>query len=65
MYAFFTLIAGACQSAMASLNGMITSYLGMFGMSLAVHVIGGLLLILYMKLTTREKLKITGPRRGG
>ena len=48
MYAFFTLIAGACQSAMASLNGMITSYLGMFGMSLAVHVIGGLLLILYM-----------------
>ena len=60
MYAFFTLIAGACQSAMASLNGMITSYLGMFGMSLAVHVIGGLLLILYMKLTTREKLKITG-----
>lgn len=60
MYAFFTLIAGACQSAMASLNGMITNYLGMFGMSLVVHVIGGLLLVLYMKLVVHEKLKITG-----
>lgn len=60
MYALFTLIAGACQSAMASLNGMITDYLGMFGMSLVVHVIGGLLLILYIKLFVHEKLKITG-----
>ncbi len=60
MYAFFTLIAGACQSAMASFNGMITNYLGMFGMSLVVHMIGGLLLILYMKLFVHEKLKITG-----
>lgn len=60
MYALFTLIAGACQSAMASLNGMLTSHVGMFGMSLMVHVIGGALLILYMKVTTCEKLKITG-----
>lgn len=60
MYALFTLIAGACQSAMASLNGMITDYLGMFGMSLVVHVIGGLLLILYIKLFVHEKFKITG-----
>lgn len=60
MYALFTLLAGACQSAMASLNGMISSYLGMFGMSLVVHLIGGALLILYMKLFTHEKLKITG-----
>ena len=41
MYAFFTLIAGACQSAMASLNGMLTDHVGMFGMSLMVHAIGG------------------------
>ena len=60
MYAFFTLIAGACQSAMASLNGMLTDHVGMFGMSLMVHAIGGALLILYMKTVTREKLKITG-----
>lgn len=60
MYVFFTLLAGACQSAMASLNGMLTDYIGMFGMSLVVHVIGGILLILYMKLFVHEHLKITG-----
>lgn len=60
MYALFTLIAGACQSAMVSLNGMISNYVGMFGMSLVVHVIGGVLLILYMKLFAHEKLKIAG-----
>lgn len=60
MYALFTLLAGACQSAMVSLNGMVSNYLGMFGMSLVVHVIGGALLILYMKLFKHEKLKIAG-----
>lgn len=60
MYALFTLLAGACQSAMASLNGMLTEHVGMFGMSLMVHAIGGILLIFYMKVTTKEKLKITG-----
>ena len=60
MYALFTLLAGACQSAMASLNGMLTNHVGMFGMSFMVHAIGGILLILYMKATTGEKLKISG-----
>lgn len=60
MYAIFTLLAGACQSAMASLNGMLTNYVGMFGMSLAVHVVGGVLLVIYMKLTTHEKIKLSG-----
>lgn len=60
LYAVFTLIAGGCQSAMASLNNMLTDRVGMFAMSLAVHVIGGLLLILYMKTIAHEKLKITG-----
>lgn len=60
MYALFTLLAGACQSAMGSLNRMLTDYVGMFGMSLVVHAVGGILLILYMKLFVREKLKISG-----
>lgn len=60
MYALLTLMAGACQSAMASLNGMLTDYLGMFGMSFVVHFIGGLLLIIYMKTVVHEKLRITG-----
>lgn len=60
MYPLLTLIAGMLQSAMASFNGMITDHLGMFGMSLSVHVVGGALLVIYMKLVTKEKLKITG-----
>lgn len=60
MYALFTLFAGACQSAMGSLNRMLTDYVGMFGMSLVVHAVGGILPILYMKLFVREKLKISG-----
>ena len=60
MYALFTLLAGACQSAMGSLNRMLTDYVGMFGMSLVVHAVGSILLILYMKLFVREKLKISG-----
>ena len=60
MYALFTLLAGACQSAMGSLNRMLTDYVGMFGMSLVVHAVGGILLILYMKLFVHEKLKISG-----
>jgi len=54
MYALFTLLAGACQSAMGSLNRMLTDYVGMFGMSLVVHAVGGILLILYMKLFVRK-----------
>ena len=42
MYALFTLLAGACQSAMGSLNRMLTDYVGMFGMSLVVHAVGGI-----------------------
>lgn len=60
MYALFTLLAGACQSAMGSLNRMLTDYVGMFGMSLVVHAVGGILLLLYMKLYCHEKLKISG-----
>lgn len=59
MYALFTLLAGACQSAMGSLNRMLTDYVGMFGMSLVVHAVGGILLLLYMKLYCHEKLKIS------
>ncbi len=59
MYALLTLFAGACQAAMASLNGMLTTQIGQFGMSLMVHLIGGLLLICFM-LFQKEKIRITG-----
>lgn len=60
MYAFFTLLAGACQSAMGSLNQMLTGQIGMFAMCFAVHAVGGLVLILYMKLSAHEKIRLAG-----
>lgn len=60
MYQLFTLLAGGCQSAMASLNNMLSNKIGMSAMCLAVHVVGGLLLFLYMKVFAREKLKLSG-----
>lgn len=60
MYALFTLFAGGCQSAMASLNNMLSSYIGLFAMCFVVHLVGGLLLIFYMKTIAHEKLKLSG-----
>lgn len=60
MYALLTLLAGGCQSAMGSLNRILTDSVGMFGMSLMVHAVGGILLFLYMKLFIHEKVKLTG-----
>lgn len=52
-------LAGALQSAMQSLNGVLQGYVGQFGTSLVTHVVGGLLLILYI-LGKRRKIKL-GP----
>ncbi|MDO4650390.1 MAG: DMT family transporter [Eubacteriales bacterium] len=60
MYILLTLLAGACQAAMASLNSMLKNHLGMFAMSLMVHLIGGFLLVLFMKLYKHERIHMTG-----
>lgn len=52
-------LAGALQSAMSSLNGVLQGYVGQFGVSLITHVVGGVLLILYI-LGKRRKIKL-GP----
>lgn len=51
--------AGGLLATMSSFNGVLQGYLGMFGVSLATHVIGGALLILWM-LLRREKIRL-GP----
>lgn len=51
--------AGALLATMASFNGVLQGYLGMFGVSLATHAIGGALLILWL-LARREKIRL-GP----
>lgn len=60
MYSLFVLIAGMLQSAMAAFNGMLTEYIGLFGVSLIVHFSGGLLLVFYILLFVRKKITIRG-----
>ncbi len=60
MYSFFVLLAGVFQAAMLSFNGLLAESIGLFGVSLVVHVSGGLLLLLYMLLFIREKITLRG-----
>lgn len=51
--------AGALLATMSSLNGVLQGYLGMFGVSLATHAIGGALLVAWL-LARKEKIRL-GP----
>lgn len=53
-------IAGVLQSAMQSFNGILQGHVGLFGTSLMTHLVGGLMLILYIILIQRERIKL-GP----
>lgn len=53
------LCAGALLSTMSSFNGVLQGYVGMFGVSLVTHVIGGALLIAWL-LIRRERIRL-GP----
>lgn len=52
------LTAGLLQSVMQSFNGLLQGYVGLFGTSLMTHLIGGLLLILYILLIRRERIRL-------
>lgn len=60
MYSFLVLLAGMLQSAMMSFNGLLSESIGLFGVSLVVHVSGGILLVLYILLFIREKITLKG-----
>lgn len=51
--------AGALLSTMSGFNGVLQGYVGMLGVSLATHVVGGVLLVLWL-LGRREKIRL-GP----
>ncbi len=60
MYSFFVLVAGMLQSAMMAFNGLLSDRIGLFGVSLVVHVSGGLLLTFYILLFVRKKITLRG-----
>ena len=60
MIYIYVLLSGVFVACMQSFNGQLTSSIGMYGTSLLVHVIGGLVILAYIKLIKKEKLKF-GP----
>ena len=60
MYSFLVLLAGICQSAMMSFNGLLAESVSLWGVSLVVHASGGLLLVLYILLVVRERITLRG-----
>lgn len=50
-------LAGALQTTMGSVNGVLQGYIGQFGVSLVTHVVGGGLLLGYL-LFKRQRLKL-------
>ena len=50
MIYFLVFVGGLLLSSMQSLNGLLSGYLGLFGTSFAVHVIGGVLLAAFILL---------------
>lgn len=60
LYSFLVLLAGMLQSAMLSFNGLLSDFIGLFGVTLVVHVTGGLLLALYIVLFIRKRITLRG-----
>ena len=51
-------LAGIFLAGMQSFNGLLSNEVGLLGTSLAVHLIGGLLLILYILVVKKQRIKL-------
>lgn len=60
MIYLYVFLSGVFLACMQSFNGQLTSTIGMFGTSLVVHVIGGAVMLAYIKLIKKEKI-VWGP----
>lgn len=60
MYTFLVLLAGLFTTAMASLNGMLSNHISLFGMSFIVHFSGGILLYFYIICFVKKKITLLG-----
>ena len=60
MIQLLVILAGVLLSLMQSFGGVLSGYVGVFGTSLAVHLIGGILLIGYIVIVLRSRIRF-GP----
>jgi transporter family-2 protein len=54
------LLGGIFFGLMVSMNGQLAAYLNLFEISFIVHIIGAVLLLSYIKLIKKEKIKLIG-----
>ncbi|MGM9986456.1 MAG: DMT family transporter [Bacillaceae bacterium] len=59
MIYLFVFIAGVLMALMQSFNGVLSGYIGLYGTSFIVHLIGGVLLALYILIVLKQKIKLT------
>ena len=57
---FLVFLAGAMLSLMQSFGDVLSGYIGLFGSSFVVHLIGGMLLIAYLAVILRQRIRL-GP----
>lgn len=60
VYLIFLILSGMLQGMMISLNGQLGNYYSMYGICFFVHGIAAILLILYIKLKERKKIRVRG-----
>lgn len=60
MIQILVILAGVLLSLMQSFGGVLSGYVGIFGTSLAVHLIGGILLAGYILIVLRTRIRL-GP----
>ena len=60
MYYFFLILAGTLQGVMLSLNAQLGKHHSMFGVTFFVHSIALVILLFYLLVIKREKLKFSG-----
>ncbi len=56
MNMFLAIVAGIFLSIMITLNGLLSKYLNVFEISFIVHIIGMVLLILYIKIIKKQSI---------
>ena len=58
MMYFLVFLSGVLLACMQSFNGQLSTTIGIYGTSLLVHLIGGILMIFYIKIIKKEKIRL-------
>lgn len=55
---FLVFLSGVLLACMQSFNGELSTTIGIYGTSFLVHLIGGILIVFYIKVMKKEKIKL-------